>query len=66
MKKILFLAALAANLLLACGQKDNKNEAEPYPTYDTTQTMERINDPDSTSPPNQNGQGDMTNENGPN
>lgn len=63
MKKILFIAALAFNIsLIGCGQKDEKNESEAYPNYDTTSAMEHLNMPDSTSPANQNGQGDMKND----
>jgi hypothetical protein len=38
----LFLAVLF--LSSACGARDEKNEAESYPTTDTSQSMEKIND----------------------
>ena len=59
-KTILFTAALLFNILISCGTKDEKNEVEPYPNYDTTSRMENINDPDSAAS-SQNGAGDMEN-----
>jgi hypothetical protein len=41
---LLFVTALLANIFLSCYNSDKKNEAEPYPTYDTTSQMETIND----------------------
>ena len=35
---------LTALVLAACGTTDNKNEAENYPTYDTTEQTDHIND----------------------
>jgi hypothetical protein len=43
-KALLFIAGLIANIVLSCYPTDKKNEAEPYPTYDTTAPMEHIND----------------------
>lgn len=33
----------------SCGTKDNKNEVEHYPTYDTTDKPEQINSAKDTS-----------------
>ena len=38
------LAVAVALLTFACGAGDDKNEAENYPTYDTTNEVNTIND----------------------
>jgi hypothetical protein len=45
----MILPAFIMMLLGGCGAKDNKNEVEKYPTYDTTSRMENLNNgnPDS-------------------
>jgi hypothetical protein len=43
MKKIIYSLFIVVPLLTGCGTKDTKNEAENYPTYDTTQKMENLN-----------------------
>ena len=43
MRKLILVAAVGA-LAFACGARDNKNKAENYPTYDTSQATNRIND----------------------
>lgn len=43
MKKLICIIAFAP-LLFACGANDNKNEVENYPTYDTLEGTEHIND----------------------
>jgi hypothetical protein len=46
MKKAFLILCLPVALLTfsECATKDTKNEVENYPTYDTTQKMETIND----------------------
>jgi hypothetical protein len=46
MKTILFILALACNILIGCyhGNEDGK---EPYSNYDTTKPVENLNSPDS-------------------
>ena len=48
MKKTFILSGLVL-ALCACGARDDKNETENYPTYDTTEKMEKINDPKNDS-----------------
>jgi hypothetical protein len=43
MNRLLMFFALGL-ALAACGTHDNKNEVENYPTYDTAQRTEHIND----------------------
>jgi hypothetical protein len=44
MKKSLLAATpILLFIFCNCGTKDKKNEAEPYPTYDTTNKMENKN-----------------------
>jgi hypothetical protein len=61
-KTILIILATGAIILLSsCGAKDNKNELEHYPTYDTTQKMENLNNgnPDSSSSNEKTNSGDI-------
>ncbi len=63
MKKLflLSLGALAALAMSSCGAKDNKNEVENYPTYDTTANMENINNgtPENSSSNEKTNSGDI-------
>ncbi|MBL7933832.1 MAG: hypothetical protein JNL60_18150 [Bacteroidia bacterium] len=45
--KTISRVSIAFVFFVSCeqGAKDNKNEQEPFPTYDTTQPMEKINSP---------------------
>jgi hypothetical protein len=60
MKSVL-LAAVFTVMLCGCGAKDNKNEVENYPTYDTNARMENLNnqDPDSSMNNKNNGEGNV-------
>jgi hypothetical protein len=49
MKNTLYTFSAILLLFTSCGTKDNKNETEHYPTYDTTQKMENINTGDQES-----------------
>jgi hypothetical protein len=42
--KIFVCAGAILLALTSCGTTDNKNEVENYPTYDTTETTDHIND----------------------
>jgi hypothetical protein len=57
MKKIsiLFLATVFVTLV-SCGTRDDKNEVENYPSYDTTDKPARIND---SSAAEQHGEGEL-------
>lgn len=49
-KLIVFIAAFCFNAFIACQSNDQKEEsATPYPTYDTTRLMEKINTPNTDS-----------------
>ena len=53
MKKILFLAGLVFNIcLIGCGQRDDKQNEELYPNFDTTTKIKSINTGDSVSTKN--------------
>ena len=49
--------AVICLLLAGCGAQDDKNEAENYPTYDTTKTPAHMND--STSSQDIQSEGDL-------
>jgi hypothetical protein len=56
------LAILSVIWMMAgCGAKDNKNEVQNYPTYDTTQKMENLHngEPDSSMNNKNNGEGNV-------
>jgi hypothetical protein len=60
MKKIMIPAlSLLCMLVTGCGAKDDKNEAEKYPTYDTTSRMENLNNQDPDSSMNNKNNGEM-------
>jgi hypothetical protein len=58
MRKLsLITLPLVLCVLTSCGARDNKNEAESYPTYDTTEKAEEKNY--TKNPEADNAQGDL-------